>query len=438
MNNDANPTKRPQGPSLSSSAERTRAIVDGLLGNAARRGELGVNVARLIGSGCVSVLWPAVHWQNLVELVPRAVAVLVLAWIALAWSLFVRWRLRRENPSQGLLYTSITVDALLVNSLVLMYLLAPGRSHDSIVEVHGTAFVYLAIVMAGVRLSKPAAVYGAVINSAMLVGLVAASTVAVDNLTLIGPPEWITVGVGLIASAVLGVTVAARTTRLVEQAARETLLSESARAKLGAYISPQVADIVLRESELRLGGERQEVAVLFSDLRGFTSYSESLEPEEIVDQLNDYMRAMVDTIARHGGIVDKFMGDGIMAVFGAPEPREDDADRAIECARAMMGAIDQHNAAREANGLPRMRHGIGVHYGTVVAGNVGTAERAAYTVIGDTVNLASRLESATKQAGVDIAVSEETAAACVRPHGLRRIDEVRVPGRERAVTIFSV
>lgn len=417
--------------------DRTQAIVEGLLGAAARQGELGIAWARLVLGVTVTTLWPIVHGHNIWALVPRAVATLLLGILALCWSLYVFYRLRGSSPSLALTYTSIAVDALCINSLILMYVIAPGPTHQSIVEVHGTSLVYLAIVMAGIRLSPAAALFGAGINSVMLIGLVSASSIRVGDLKVIGWPEWITVGIGLVGSTILGVTIATRTSRLVEQAARETLLSETARSRLGAYISPEVANKVLKESELRLGGERQNVAVLFSDLRGFTTYSESLEPEEIVDQLNDYMSAMVDTITQHEGIVDKFMGDGIMAVFGAPMSKADDADHAIECAKAMMRAIEEHNESRALRGLPKLRHGIGVHFGPVVAGNVGTAQRAAYTVIGDTVNLASRLEETTKQVHSDLVVSDEAIQACTRPHGLKRIDEIQVPGRERSVVIYG-
>jgi len=419
------------------SASRTKAIVNALMGAAAREGELGVAWARLVVGLTITTMWPMIHGENLLALVPRTVATVAYGVLALGWSLFVFYRLRNSNPSSTLTYISITIDALLVNSLVLMYVIAPGTTHQSIVEVHGTSIVYLAIVTSGVRLSRTAAIVGAGLNSAMLISLVAASTLKENDLSVIGWAEWITVGVALVGSTVLGVTIATRTRGLVERSARETLISEAARNKLGAYLSPEVANLVLKETALRLGGERQQVAVLFSDLRGFTSSAESLEPECIVEQLNNYLSVMVDTIASHKGIVDKFMGDGIMAVFGAPIASEEDADRAIECGKAMMQALNAHNKLRKSQELPELKHGIGIHYGPVIAGNIGTAKRAAYTVIGDTVNLASRLEGATKQLETDFVVSEETVKACRRAHGLKRIDEIQVPGRIGSVIIYG-
>jgi adenylate cyclase len=423
--------------SIDAAGGHTQAIISDLLGAAARDGELGIAWARLVLSATVTIMWPIVHRHNLAAFVPRTVATLLVAVVALGWTCYVLYRLRRANPSSALTYTSIAADALCIHALILIYVIAPGPTQQSIVEVHGTAFVYLVIVMAGIRLSPAAAYFGAAINSAILIGLVVASTIRVGNLSVIGWSDWITVGLGLSGSTILGVTIATRTIRLVEQSAHETLLFETARSRLGAYISPEIADKVLKESELRIGGERQNVAVLFSDLRGFTSYAETLEPEELVKQLNAYMRVMVDTIDRHEGIVDKFIGDAIMAVFGAPTSRADDADNAVECAQAMIRALEEHNRERASQGLPPLRHGIGVHFGPVVAGNIGTADRAAYTVIGDAVNLASRLENATKQVGYDLLVSREAVQACTRTHKLTRIDEIHVPGREGSVVVYG-
>ncbi|MEM7474914.1 MAG: adenylate/guanylate cyclase domain-containing protein [Planctomycetota bacterium] len=412
-------------------------VAQGLLAEASRTGELAVAIARLLGGSVITLAWPLTQWDNLMHLEARSWATVLLGILAVGWSLFVLVQLRRRTPGAMLIYTSIAVDAIVFNAMLLMFVLWPSDIHQSIAEVHGTSFVYIGIVTAGIRLSSKAAYFGAVLNSLLLALLVAISTVMVGNLKYIGWAEWTTVAVGLTASTILSVNIAGRTAKLVRQAAEKTLISEKARSRLGAYVSDEVADVVMRESELRLGGQRQEVAILFSDLRGFTSYSESLEPEQIVEQLNDYMSVMVDTIGQHGGVVDKFMGDGIMAVFGAPVSNSDDADRAVECALAMMRAIELHNEGRVAKNLPKLTHGIGVHYGPVVAGNVGTASRAAYTVIGDSVNLASRLEQHSKLTECDVIVSMETVEICQREHALERIAEIQVKGREKPVTIYG-
>jgi adenylate cyclase len=151
--------------------------------------------------------------------------------------------------------------------------------------------------------------------------------------------------------------------------------------------------------------------VLFSDLRGFTAHAEKLAPEDLVAQLNDYVGVVVEAIRAEGGVVDKYVGDAVMAVFGVPRPSLSDAQRAVRAAISMQGALALHNVERTKRGLPALRQGIGVHCGTVVAGNVGTTDRASFTVIGDTVNVASRLESASKDLEVDIVISEDAARA---------------------------
>ena len=175
--------------------------------------------------------------------------------------------------------------------------------------------------MAGARLSVSAAAWGACINGLLFAGLVVLSTLRVQNWVTIGPIEWISVAVGLTGSTVLSLAVAFRTRDLVYRSAAEALSAERAVTKLGAYVSAEFASEVMNQRDLQLGGKKQQVAVLFSDLRGFTRYSESLSPEELVGQLNEYLCEMVAVIDKHQGVVDKYIGDAIMAVFGAPKTR---------------------------------------------------------------------------------------------------------------------
>lgn len=180
--------------------------------------------------------------------------------------------------------------------------------------------------------------------------------------------------------------------------------------------------------------------MLFSDLRGFTTYSESLPPEELVDELNAYLEAMVREIKYEGGVIDKYIGDAIMVVFGIPSPKPGDAERAVRCAWRMDQALAVHNAQRTARGLPPLKHGVGVHFGEVVAGNMGTSERLQYTVVGDTVNLAARLESASKTLGVPIVLSREVVEAVgedALPAAVREVDTISVKGRDQPVEVLT-
>jgi adenylate cyclase len=180
---------------------------------------------------------------------------------------------------------------------------------------------------------------------------------------------------------------------------------------------------------------------LYSDLRGFTAAAEATPPEQLVEQLNAYLYEMVRCIEGEGGVIDKYMGDGIMAVFGAPRAREDDAARALRAARAMQTALERHNQARALKALPPLEHGIGVHYGNAIAGHVGTPAHAQYTVVGDVVNVASRIERLTKEHHKGVLVSGELvarAAAADPTRGLSRVGTVEVRGRTQPIELYSV
>jgi class 3 adenylate cyclase len=175
----------------------------------------------------------------------------------------------------------------------------------------------------------------------------------------------------------------------------------------GRYLSDDVVKSLLESPEgLRLGGERRTVTILMSDLRGFTSLSESLGPEQVVRTLNGYLGAMAEVILGHQGLIDEFIGDAVLAIFGAPEPRGDDARRAVACAVQMQLAVEALNERHREEGLPRVEMGVAIHTGEVVVGNIGSEKRAKYGVVGAPVNHAGRIESFT--VGGQVLVSEAT------------------------------
>jgi adenylate cyclase len=209
------------------------------------------------------------------------------------------------------------------------------------------------------------------------------------------------------------------------------------RSTMSRYMSKEVADQLLSAGELELGGKEQKVTVMFSDVRGFTSIAEALGPRETVSLLNQYFTEMVDVIFKNGGILDKYMGDGIMALFGAPFIGLNDADNALAAADEMMARLAELNARRVADGQVALDIGIGFSTGATVIGNIGSVRRMEYTVIGDAVNLASRLEGATKQYGAKIILSEMTVRDLRRPATLRELDLIRVKGKDRPVAVYE-
>ncbi|MFT3699518.1 MAG: adenylate/guanylate cyclase domain-containing protein [Kofleriaceae bacterium] len=208
------------------------------------------------------------------------------------------------------------------------------------------------------------------------------------------------------------------------------------RVTMGKYMTEEVLQHVMA-GEVELGGKTLEITILFCDLRGFTTFAEKRSAHELVAILNEYFTEMVDCVMSEGGVVDKYIGDNIMAVFGAPVSRPDDATRAVKAALKMRAALATLNARFAERGIEPLRFGIGLHTGEVVAGNIGSARRMEYTVIGDAVNVASRLESKTKELETDLLISDETNAR-LTAITTEPIGEVQVKGRAAPVKIFKV
>ena len=220
-------------------------------------------------------------------------------------------------------------------------------------------------------------------------------------------------------------------------ASNELIRREIQRQALKAYLPPQVAELILAsDGAIDLRGTMQEITVLFADIRGFTSMSEQMDAREVVQMLNELFTVMSEVIFRCQGTVDKFIGDCIMALFGAPLRSERSADDALTAAIQMQRAALDFNARRSAFGLKEIHIGVGLHTGPAVVGNIGSAERVQYTAIGDTVNVASRLVS---QAGPDqIVVSESFRQALSAADQLELLGETELKGRQNRLNIYSV
>ena len=211
------------------------------------------------------------------------------------------------------------------------------------------------------------------------------------------------------------------------------------RALFGRYLSKDVYEQVLANPALaELGGRRRHMSVLFSDVRGFTALSERGDPEALVEQLNEYFSRMVDVVFDHRGTLDKFVGDMVMALFGAPLDDAEHAEHAVATAVAMVKALDELNARWAAVGRPTLGIGIGVNTGEMIAGNIGSRQVRSYTVIGDAVNLASRLESLNKDYGTRIIISDATRRQLRTPWPVRPLGAVVVKGKSVPVDIFEV
>jgi adenylate cyclase len=212
------------------------------------------------------------------------------------------------------------------------------------------------------------------------------------------------------------------------------------KSTMSRYMDPGIAEQLMGEGNQDefLGGKCSEVTVLFSDVRSFTTITEALGAQGTVQMLNDYFTIMVDVITDEGGMLDKFIGDAIMAGFGIPVSHDDDEDRAVRAAIAMITGLWEWNVERKAKGQDPIDHGVGLNTGMVVSGNIGSPKRMDYTMIGDGVNLAARLESACKQYSARVLISEFTKKKLKGTYKMRDIDVVVVKGKTEPVGVCEV
>jgi adenylate cyclase len=241
----------------------------------------------------------------------------------------------------------------------------------------------------------------------------------------------------ILVLAALMAFAAHRARRLIHEqahAARE-------RANLARYLTPSMVERLARTDNPMTQVRRQEAAVLFADIRGFTALCEGMDAEAVMRLLRSFHGAMAEAVFAHDGTLDKFIGDGLMATFGTPEAADDDAQRALACALAMLDSVAAWNRERAAAGEPLVRVGIGVHHGPVIMGDIGGADRFEFAVIGDTVNVANRLEELTRALDVPLVVSDaalrRVGAADPAAAGFIRIGERALRGRSAPLAIWA-
>lgn len=222
-------------------------------------------------------------------------------------------------------------------------------------------------------------------------------------------------------------------------AAEESYRRLQVEAIFGRNVDPGIRDYLLENpSRMALGGRMCEASIFFFDIRGFTAYASECDPARVMGELNVLLKELAPAVSKHGGLLAKYMGDGFMAIFGVPKPDPDHASAALAAARDVLDSLEEVNRRRVADGLPAWKAGCGVHSGPVVAGNVGSADRSEFTVIGATVNLAARLQDATKEQSVPLIVSEETLSRISQEvaGGVRKEISVRGMG-EVCVRLFE-
>jgi homoserine O-acetyltransferase len=278
-------------------------------------------------------------------------------------------------------------------------------------------------------------VMGAAVSVWPAVGfaLLVAAGVGWSSVLLMARGVWLDVAVPLLAVAVAAFGSTAYQYFVEGREKRQV------KRTFSRFVSKDVYEqLVADPSSARVGGARRDMSVLFADIRGFTTMTERGRPEEVVAQLNEYFSRMVDEVFAHRGTVDKFVGDMVMALFGAPVADADHADHAVQAALGMLSALSGLNAAWAAAGKPPLEIGIGVNSGEMVAGIIGSDTVMSYTVIGDAVNLGSRLESLNKEYGTRLIISRATRDRLKGRYDMKPLGAVTVKGKSEPVDIFEV
>ena len=424
-------------------AEASNDILKAYLLRAAVAAERGISWVRLALAvlGSANIAWAVKNRPaSIVFGTPKYVLMLLVLVLAVGYSLLTLRRSRQTGRLPCSRAVASVVDAVLVLGIVGPSVIWPSQTFLGLLGLPHVSFFVLAVCASGARLSPRAVVASAVSN-----GVFVTSLLIYDRLH--NPPamhnpldNYGAFAILMVGGALYSYTTTDRTRQVVYDGAEAMVRTERLRLRFGVFVSPEVARRVLDMETLRPGGERRVIAVLFSDLRGFTQYCADVPPEQLVAEFNAYLEAMVAVIAEEQGVVDKYMGDAIMAVWGVPANTGDEAARAVRAAYKMQKALDVHNEARAKRGLIPLRQGIGVHYGEAVAGNVGTSNRLQYTVMGETVNLASRLQEATKDLGYSILISKETVDASDHAQDLPELvalGQITLRGRGAPIQVFG-
>ena len=300
-------------------------------------------------------------------------------------------------------------------------------AHEHAIRLGAGAFFILIVFLSSLSLEV-----------GRVVVVAAVAMLAEVTLMMLGTPDptWLVfLPTTTAVAAALAIYFVRRTERLV----RGVVDEQRRREKLGRYFPPQVAEHIEKLSDETLGaGETREVTLLFADIRDFTRLSETMSGPDTVALLNEFHGTMVDAIFAQGGTLDKFMGDGIMAYFGAPLTQGDHAERACLTAIDMVARLDSLNRLRAIRDLPPLRMGIGVHTGSVVLGDIGAPGRRDFTAIGSAVNVASRLQQATRDQDVTVLVSEETKIRVSAAIDLRKTAPAVIRGRDMPVACWTL
>ncbi len=356
--------------------------------------------------------------------------------VALYYGLVVRRLAKRVEDLRLLRGINVTIEISIFTVVTLLDLIYLGPAYA--LTSTPPLLTFLAVITSGLRLSRQLSFYSGALAALqwMLLYTFARETMTaelLEQLPSLGWPFAIAHGIYLLLAGVLAALIARMGRGISRRVAAQVMEQERVKTIFGEYVAPQAVEKVLA-GELAMDGEVREVTILFADIRSFTALSTSVSPEQVVAYLNDYFEPICEIISRNNGMVNKFMGDGVLAIFGAPE---DDPDHALNATRAAFEMAARAAAIERPDGMPT-RIGVGVHRGQVVLGSIGSSQRKDYTVIGDVVNTASRIEGLTLEPGDEVLISDSVRQAVDGRVRSEPLGPMNVKGRAEPVVVHRV
>jgi adenylate cyclase len=419
-------------PRVTTASEQVHHGFDALFAETGVR--LETSVTRIVMWGAAFVFLLALLGIATGSAMPRLIPFVALSYFA--WYFGIHFLLKAGHFKPWLRYASCLVDVSLCGVVMLIDFVTHGSLYAA--SSGGPALYAVAVAVATLRLQPGLCLFAGAVAAAQFITImllvVRPAAPAVEVFISSTRDVYVTLMKSFFLLTIGGIGwVATRSMRgMLLRLTESAVERERVRGVLGMHVSEQVMEYLLSGS-MKDGGERRTITVCFTDIRDFTRLSESRPPEEVLRLLNLYFGRMCDIVAAHGGVVNKFLGDGMLLVFGAPAHQADDAQRAIAAARDMLAEVAR---MRERGEFPELRIGVGMHRGEAVVGNVGGVQRQEYTAIGDTVNTASRVQDLTKPLGRSLLLTRECVQA-LGEAGFEPLGSHTVKGRVQALELFS-
>ena len=372
----------------------------------------------------------------------RFVLISILCFSCICIGLYIWHYYKKSGYFSAIKYLLVTLDILFISALLIIIRHTMSREmYEITTDIPAFLVLFFINAMSGLRFDFKHSMYCAGASIMILIGFT-----IYDLQTYTLPHRYLIMfsffkGIILLSIAFVSGYIGKRAKKLIIQNYREQEEKNFVKRIFGKYVTPEIRDQIL-EGRIPLSGERIEATVLFSDLRDFTRYVERNDPEEVITSMRAYFTAMQRAIRKHKGLVLQYVGDEIEAAFGVPIPYDGHADKAILAALEMRKNLKELNKERVKEGKVSFRHGIGIHTGEVLVGNTGSEDQPSYALIGETVNLASRLQGLNKELGTETILSESTrsrlAEANLADSELKELPATKVKGKSRSVEIFAL